>query len=56
MIKSGGANGYRIDTEDLDTYLVPKKPQPVTVERLHELGTGIGYTKSPFAYLFERVS
>lgn len=56
VIKPGGANGYRIDTEDLDSYLVPKKPQPVTVERLHELGRGIGYTKSPFAYLFERVA
>jgi hypothetical protein len=54
VVKSGGANAYRIDTEDLDTYFVPKKPQPITVERLHELGRGIGYTKSPFAYLFER--
>ena len=26
VIKSRGENGYRIDTEDLDTYLVPKKP------------------------------
>lgn len=55
VVKSGGATGYRIDTRDLETYLVPKKPQPVTVERLHELGRGIGYTRSPFAYLFERV-
>jgi hypothetical protein len=56
VIKSRSARGYRIDTENLDTYLVPKKPQTVTVQRLHELGKGIGYTKSPFAYLFERVS
>jgi hypothetical protein len=56
VVKSRGVNGYRIDTEGLDTYFVPKKPQPVTIERLHELGRGIGYTKSPFAYLFERVS
>lgn len=55
-VKSGGPNGYRVDTDDLESYLVPKKPQPVTVERLHELGRGIGYTQSPFAYLFERAS
>lgn len=56
VIKSGGAEGYRIDTKHLDTYLIPKKPQPITVERLHQLGRGIGYTTSPFAYLFERSS
>ena len=56
VIKSGGDNGYRVDTKNLDTYLVPKKPQTVTVEHLHQLGRGIGYTKSPFAYLFERTS
>jgi hypothetical protein len=56
VVESGGNDGYRIGTDDLDTYLVPKKPQPVTVERLHELGRGIGYTRSPFAYLFERVA
>jgi hypothetical protein len=56
VIASGGPHGYRVDTRDLDTYLVPKKPQPVTVERLHDLGRGIGYTRSPFAYLFERIA
>lgn len=55
-ITSGGAHGYRVDARDLDTYLVPKKPQPITVERLHDLGRGIGYTRSPFAYLFERIA
>ena len=47
---------YTIDTGNLDGYLVPKKPQPITTEVLHDLGRGITYTKSPFAYLFERVS
>ncbi len=56
VIKSTGTSGYRIDRSELDTYLIPKKDQPVTVERLHDLGRGIGYTKSPFAYLFERTS
>jgi hypothetical protein len=56
VIKSGGTNGYRIDDQELETYLVPRKPPPVTVERLHELGRAIAYTKSPFAYMFERVA
>lgn len=56
VVKSGENYSYRIDTRELESYLVPKKPQPVTVERLHQLGRGIGYTKSPFAYLFERTS
>lgn len=47
---------YKIDTSDLDTYLTPKKPQTITVDRLHETCRGIGYTTSPFAYLFTRVS
>jgi len=48
--------GYEIATDDLDTYLVPKKPQDITVESLHASGRGVAYTKSPFAYLFTRVA
>lgn len=47
---------YRVDAKNLDDYLVPKKPQEITIETLHESRRGIGYTKSPFAYLFARVS
>lgn len=47
--------GYRLDDRELDTYLVPKRPQVITTELLHDLGRGIAYTRSPFAYLFERV-
>jgi len=54
VAKSGNGR-YRIDTADLDSYLQPKKAQPITVDTLHEWGRGIAYTKSPFAYLFERV-
>jgi hypothetical protein len=46
---------YRVDATDLDTYLIPKKSQAITAELLHELGRGIAYTRSPFAYLFRRV-
>jgi len=50
------SGAYRVDTSDLDAYLIPKKPQVVTQESLHTTCRGIGYTKSPFAYLFTRVS
>lgn len=55
VVKSG-AGGYRVDRTKLDTYLVPKKPQEISVESLHASGRGVGYTSSPFAYLFKRVS
>ena len=47
---------YRISTDDLDSYFVPKKPVAVTRSALLELGKGIGYIRSPFAYVFRRVS
>lgn len=47
---------YGVTRSDLDQYLIPKKEQEITAERLHELGRGIGYTRTPFAYLFERVA
>ncbi|MFW2383353.1 MAG: hypothetical protein ACN4GZ_16485 [Acidimicrobiales bacterium] len=47
---------YRVDVTDLDAYLIPKKPQDITVNSLHGSGRGVGYTKSPFAYLFTRVT
>lgn len=50
------SGNYRISTDDLDSYFVPKKPLTVTRAAVLELGTGIGYTRSAFAYLFRRVS
>ena len=47
---------YRFDTTDLASYLIPKKPQAITADALHESGRGIAYSKSPFAYLFERIA
>jgi len=45
---------YSVQTDELETYLVAKRDVEVTVELLHDTGRGIAYTKSPFAYLFER--
>lgn len=46
---------YSVTTEDLDGYLVPKKPQTITADSLLASGRGIAYTKPAFAYLFTRV-
>lgn len=46
---------YRVERTNLDSYLWPRRPTEITVESLHASGRAIGYTKSPFAYLFERV-
>lgn len=53
-VVESGNDRYRLDHDHLDTYLVPKKPQTVTADTLHDLGRGIAYTRSPFAYLFRR--
>lgn len=45
---------YTISERDLDSYLIPKRATTVTRELLHESGRGIAYTRSPFAYLFQR--
>lgn len=47
---------YRIRQNDLASYLVPARPTEITIDSLHRSGRGVRYTKSPFAYLFERVS
>lgn len=44
----------RVTSNDLDSYMVPKRDVEVTKEYLHRTGRGIAYTRSPFAYLFER--
>jgi SAM-dependent methyltransferase len=47
---------YRVDDRYLDEYFIPKKEQGVTEDRLHRLARGVVYAKTPFAYLFERLS
>jgi len=49
------AGQYTVRTHDLESYLTPKKLVTVTRDRLHQTGRGIAYTKSPFAYIFDRV-
>lgn len=55
VVKSGSGK-YRVDSRGLDEFLVPKRSVEVTKEMLHASGRGIAYTKTPFAYLFERIA
>jgi hypothetical protein len=50
------SGSYSVSTGDLDSYLVPKRDEPVTVESIERSGRGVAYTRSPFAYLFQRVA
>ena len=47
---------YSVSSNQLDTYLVPTREVEVTREHLHNSGRGIAYTRSPFAYIFQRIS
>ena len=55
-VVTSGSGNYAVDTRNLDTYLVPKRDIAVTRASLHDSGRGVAYTRSPFAYLFERVA
>lgn len=48
--------GYKVNNLKLGDYMVPKKSQIITREDIMKSGLGVEYTKSPFAYLFRRVS
>ena len=54
VVRSRSEN-YSVSTDDLDSYLVPKKDGSITVESIERSGRGAAYTKSAFAYLFRRV-
>jgi hypothetical protein len=45
---------YAITARDVGSHLVPKRPTTITPEVLRRSGRGIAYTRSPFAYLFQR--
>ena len=53
VVESRSGN-YRVTDRGLSEYLIPKRELALTAQVLHELGRGIAYTKSAFAYLFRR--
>ena len=46
---------YKVVEKQLETYLVPKRGEPPTVESLHASGRGVAFTKPAFAYLFKKL-
>ena len=46
---------YVFSDKDLSSYFIPKKIREITKEYLEKSGRGVGYTKSPTAYLFKRI-
>ena len=55
VVQSRSGN-YSVSDRNLDSHLIPKRNVEVTADLIHESGRGIGYTKSPFAYLFQLVA
>ena len=47
---------YTISRDELDSYLIPKRPVTITAENLHHTGRGVAYTKPTFAYLFQHLN
>ena len=53
VVPRGG--DYRVTTNDLGDYLVPKRPVEITAALIERTGRGVAYTKPAFAHLFRRV-
>ncbi len=43
---------YRLVTDELHTFLVPRKPEAADPEKIRSSGRGIRYTRDAFAYVF----
>lgn len=46
---------YRLDTKNLDSYLLPMRPSAADPETIRRRGRGIAYTRTAFAYVFRAV-
>lgn len=53
-VVSARSGRYAVRDNDLDGYLIPKRPIEVSRELLHRTNRGVAYTRMPFAYLFRR--
>ena len=45
---------YRLDRSELDSYLQPKSAESVDAESIRRSGRGVAYTRTAFAYVFQR--
>ncbi len=50
------AGRYRLATDRLDRYLVPKHPEAAHADQIRASGRGLAYTNTAFAYLFQGLS
>lgn len=50
------AERYQIGNGRLHRFPLPNHHVDITIESLHETGSGVAYTTSPFTYLCESVS
>lgn len=48
------AGTYRLDTENLDRYLIPKRPSAADPATIRRQSRGIAYTRNAFAYVLLR--
>lgn len=46
---------YRLTTDRLEEYLVPRRPESANADRIRSSGRGIAYTRTAFAYLFQNL-
>ena len=49
------AGTYRLDTTNLDSYLVPTRPSAADPDTIRRRGRGIAYSKTAFAYVFTAI-
>lgn len=49
------ADRYRLLTSDLESFLIPKRPEAADLDQIRRAGRGIAFTRSAFAYVFEKV-
>lgn len=47
---------YRLDTADLSSYLIPRKPEAADSDLIRRSGRGIAYTTSAAAYVFRLIA
>ncbi|WP_062072659.1 class I SAM-dependent methyltransferase [Demequina sediminicola] len=45
---------YSLSCDELDTYLIPKKREQADAELIRAAGKGIAYTRTGFAYIFQK--
>jgi len=53
VVTSRGGD-YRVSTQDLGRYMIPKNGHAPSAEALHQTNKGVAFTHPAFAYLFER--